>query len=194
VPYSQGGRPDCRAGVLLRGMILQHLYGLSDPQAEEQLKDRLSFQKFMQLDTHESVPDETTICRFRQWLIECGLHEQLLALLQEVASDSAVLGCPVRFAMGNCQFLFEQLYATERRASQRDVHRRRPEIRMRVCDLGKWVAVERVGHVVYLARDMDGTDHSRQVSPTVCGGEPQNGHAAKMLLGSVQNEHPKIEF
>ena len=34
--YSQGGRPACRVGVLLRVMILQHLYGLSDPQAEEQ--------------------------------------------------------------------------------------------------------------------------------------------------------------
>jgi IS5 family transposase len=79
--YSHGGRPACRVGVLLRVMILQHLYGLSDPQAEEQLKDRLSFQKFVQLDAHEAVPDETTICRFRQRLIECGLHEQLLALL-----------------------------------------------------------------------------------------------------------------
>lgn len=79
--YSQGGRPACRVGVLLRVMILQHLYGLSDPQAEEQLKDRLSFQKFVQLDTPEAVPDETTICRFRQRLIACGLHEQLLGLL-----------------------------------------------------------------------------------------------------------------
>jgi IS5 family transposase len=67
--------------VLLRIMILQHLYGLSDPQAEEQLKDRLSFQKFVQLEAQEAVPDETTICRFRQRLITCGLHEELLALL-----------------------------------------------------------------------------------------------------------------
>lgn len=79
--YSQGGRPACRVGVLLRIMILQHLYGLSDPQAEEQIKDRLSFQKFVQLGMHEAVPDETTICRFRQRLIECRLHEELLDLL-----------------------------------------------------------------------------------------------------------------
>jgi IS5 family transposase len=79
--YGHGGRPACRVGVLLRVMILQHLYGLSDPQAEEQLRDRLSFQKFVQLDAHEAVPDETTICRFRQRLIECGLHERLLGLL-----------------------------------------------------------------------------------------------------------------
>jgi IS5 family transposase len=79
--YAAGGRPGCRVGVLLRVMILQHLYGLSDPQAEEQLKDRLSFQKFAQLGAHEAVPDETTICRFRQRLIQCDLHKQLLQLL-----------------------------------------------------------------------------------------------------------------
>ena len=79
--YGRGGRPACRVGVLLRVMILQHLYGLSDPQAEEQLRDRLSFQRFVQLDAQEAVPDETTICRFRQRLIECGLHEKLLGLL-----------------------------------------------------------------------------------------------------------------
>ena len=81
--YGRGGRPACRVGVLLRVMILQHIYNLSDPQAEEQIKDRLSFQKFIQLDAHESVPDETTICRFRQRLIECGLHLELLDLLNK---------------------------------------------------------------------------------------------------------------
>jgi IS5 family transposase len=81
--YGTGGRAACRVGVLLRIMILQHLYGLSDPQVEEQIKDRLSFLKFVQLDAHESVPDETTICRFRQRLIECELHEKLLGLLNQ---------------------------------------------------------------------------------------------------------------
>jgi len=81
--YGSGGRPACRVGVLLRVMILQHLYNLSDPQAEEQIKDRLSFQKFVGLDTQEAVPDETTICRFRRRLIECGLHEDLLGLLND---------------------------------------------------------------------------------------------------------------
>jgi IS5 family transposase len=79
--YGTGGRPAYRVGVLLRVMILQHLYNLSDPQAEEQIKDRLSFQRFIQLGAHETVPDETTICRFRQRLIQCHLHERLLGLL-----------------------------------------------------------------------------------------------------------------
>src|ERR1041385_8188025 len=50
-------------------------------QAEAQIQDRLSFQKFVQLDPDEAVPDETTICRFRQRLITSGLHVSLLGLL-----------------------------------------------------------------------------------------------------------------
>jgi hypothetical protein len=43
--YGQGGRPACRVGVLLRVMILQHLYGLSDPRAEEQFEGPAEFSK-----------------------------------------------------------------------------------------------------------------------------------------------------
>jgi IS5 family transposase len=79
--YSRLGRPGHRASVMLRVMLLQHLYGLSDPQAEEQLADRLSFQKFVGLLTDEAVPDETSICRFRQRMIDCGLQDRLLQML-----------------------------------------------------------------------------------------------------------------
>jgi IS5 family transposase len=79
--YSQLGRPAHRASLMLRIMLLQHLYGLSDPQAEEQLADRYSFQKFVGLTADEPVPDETAICRFRQRMIGCQLQERLLEML-----------------------------------------------------------------------------------------------------------------
>jgi IS5 family transposase len=79
--YSTLGRPGHRVSVMLRIMILQHLYGLSDPQAEQQVGDRLSFQKFVGLGAQEQVPDETSICRFRERLIGCQMHERLLELL-----------------------------------------------------------------------------------------------------------------
>jgi IS5 family transposase len=79
--YSQLGRPAHRASLMLRIMLLQHLYGLSDPQAEEQLADRYSFQKFVGLAADEAVPDETAICRFRQRMIECRLQDRLLEML-----------------------------------------------------------------------------------------------------------------
>jgi transposase, IS5 family len=79
--YSQSGRPAHRPEVMLRIMLLQHLYGLSDPQAEAQLCDRLSFQQFVGLQADEPVPDETTICRFRGRLLACQLEERLLEMV-----------------------------------------------------------------------------------------------------------------
>jgi IS5 family transposase len=61
---SELGRLGHRAAVMLPIMLLQHLYGLSDPQAEEQVGDRLSFQKFVGWRADEGVPDETAICRY----------------------------------------------------------------------------------------------------------------------------------
>lgn len=89
--YSELGRPGHRAAVLLRVMLLQHLYGLSDPQAEAQLGDRLSFQKFAGLRAGEAVPDESTICRFRQRMIAAGLHERLLELLNKQLAAAGYL-------------------------------------------------------------------------------------------------------
>lgn len=62
-------------------LLLQHCYNLSDPQCEEQVKDRLSWRKFVGLSFEETVPDETTLVRFRQRLIEQGLHAKLLQLV-----------------------------------------------------------------------------------------------------------------
>src|ERR1700677_974938 len=89
--YTELGRPGHRAAVLLRVMLLQHLYGLSDPQAEAQLGDRLSFQKFVGLRADEAVPDEKTICRFRQRMITAGLHQRLLEMLNEQLAAAGYL-------------------------------------------------------------------------------------------------------
>jgi len=89
--YSELGRPAHRAGLMLRVMLLQHLYGLSDPQAEEQLADRLSFQKFVGLSAEEPVPDETAICRFRQRMITAKLQDKLLDLLNAQLSAAGYL-------------------------------------------------------------------------------------------------------
>ena len=60
---------------------MQQWYGLSDPGLEEALNDRLSFRRFCGFAMDEATPDETTICRFRQALIEAGLSDRLLGEL-----------------------------------------------------------------------------------------------------------------
>jgi IS5 family transposase len=89
--YSPLWRPVHRGALMLRIMILQHLYGLSDPQAEGQLRDRLSFQKFVGLTAEESIPNETAICRFRERMLACQLHERLLEMLNEQLTAAGYL-------------------------------------------------------------------------------------------------------
>jgi IS5 family transposase len=59
-------------------LLLQQWYGLSDKDTECTMLDRISFIRFAQLSLEESVPDHTTICRFRNLLVEKQLLEVLL--------------------------------------------------------------------------------------------------------------------
>lgn len=46
---------------MLRVLVLQALYSLSDEQAEFQLRDCLGFMRFVGLALHQAVPDAKTI-------------------------------------------------------------------------------------------------------------------------------------
>lgn len=73
------GRPGYGPLVLLRCVLLQQWYGLSDPGLEEALADRLSFRRFVGLSVADPVPDHSTLSRYRKLLVEQGLAEPLLA-------------------------------------------------------------------------------------------------------------------
>lgn len=62
---------------MLKCIILAKWFGLSDPQLEECLKDRLSFRRFVGLSLTDKTPDETTFMRFRARLREADLDRDL---------------------------------------------------------------------------------------------------------------------
>jgi IS5 family transposase len=74
---SSAGRKPLDAIVLLRMLVLQALNNLSDEQAEYQVRDRLSFTRFLRLGIEDSIPDATTLWLFREKLAKAGLIEQL---------------------------------------------------------------------------------------------------------------------
>jgi IS5 family transposase len=80
------GRPHWPVELMLRCICLQKWFALSDPQAEELLRDRLSFRRFVGLSLTDSTPDETTLCVFRKRLLDAGklqpLFENTLAILR----------------------------------------------------------------------------------------------------------------
>jgi IS5 family transposase len=63
-----GGRPPYDYVMMFKILILQKLYNISDDQAEYQIKDRLSFQRFLGLALYDTVPDAKTIWLFRETL------------------------------------------------------------------------------------------------------------------------------
>ena len=75
------GAPGYPALVMFKALLLQQMYGLSDPQLEELLADRLSFRRFLGLALSDRVPDHTTIWRFREDLANSGLAERAFALI-----------------------------------------------------------------------------------------------------------------
>ena len=74
---SPAGRKPFDAILMLRMLILQSLYNLSDEQVEYQVRDRLSFTRFLRLGIEDGIPDGTTLWLFREKLAKTGLIERL---------------------------------------------------------------------------------------------------------------------
>jgi len=75
-----GGRPHTDELIVVRSMLLQALYGLSDPELEFQCHDRLSFRNF--LGFPEEIPDFSTIWKIRDRLKESKIDELIWKELQ----------------------------------------------------------------------------------------------------------------
>jgi IS5 family transposase len=74
---SSAGRKPIDAVVLFRMLVLQSLYNLSDEQVEYQVRDRLSFTRFLGLGIEDGIPDGTTLWLFREKLAKAGLIDKL---------------------------------------------------------------------------------------------------------------------
>ena len=63
--------------TMFKIMILQRYYGLGDKQIEYQIIDRISFKKFLGLESGDKVPDEKTVWAFRETLTQTGTIDKL---------------------------------------------------------------------------------------------------------------------
>jgi transposase, IS5 family len=65
---SRAGRKPFDALLMFRMLILQSLFNLSDEQIEYQVRDRMSFTRFLGLEFEDDIPDGTTLWVFvRSW-------------------------------------------------------------------------------------------------------------------------------
>ena len=82
------GRPPIGLERMLRIYFLQQWYGLADEALEDTLYDSQSLRGFVGIDlTIESVPDATTLCRFRHWLEKNDLTQQIFKGVRETLEE-----------------------------------------------------------------------------------------------------------
>ena len=71
--HTGAGRPFYDCILMLKMLILQRFYSMSDEELEYQVADRISFQRF--LGFPNTIPDYSTIWLFREYLSEANLTD-----------------------------------------------------------------------------------------------------------------------
>ena len=87
----KGGRPPFDPVMMFKILVLQALYSLSDEATEFQIKDRLSFQRFLGLGLDGTVPDATTVWLFRERLVQAKAIDKLFARFDAALTDRGYL-------------------------------------------------------------------------------------------------------
>jgi IS5 family transposase len=85
------GRPPFDPLLMLKALLLQQWYQLSDAGLEEALNDRVSFRRFLGLSLEDSAPDHTTLCRFRNRLVAERLADKLFGEFEQQLDQRGLL-------------------------------------------------------------------------------------------------------
>ena len=73
-----GGRPPKPLEIALRTYLVQNFFSLSDEGCEDAVVDIMSVRKFVGISTNDDdIPDKSTICRFRNLLIEHNIQQKI---------------------------------------------------------------------------------------------------------------------
>lgn len=76
---SRAGRKPMDVVLMFKTLVLSALYNLSDDQIEYQVRDRLSFMRFLGLGLGDRVPDAKTVWLYREALAKAGMVDELFA-------------------------------------------------------------------------------------------------------------------
>ena len=87
----RGGRPPIPIDWKVKMLFVQHLYTLSDPELEDQMIDRLSFQEFVGITFSSEIPDFTTVWRFKEALLKEKLLDRIFDLIQHQLESKGLL-------------------------------------------------------------------------------------------------------
>jgi IS5 family transposase len=75
---------------MFKALLLGQWHSLSDPGLEEALRLRIDFMVFSGFEMGEEVPDETTLCRFRNKLVERNVYERLFKEINNQLEEQGI--------------------------------------------------------------------------------------------------------
>ncbi len=87
---SRGGQKAYNNLSMFKALLLGQWHSLSDPALEDALRLRLDFMLFTGFEMADKVPDETTLCRFRNKLVEKGLYEKIFLELNRQLEEHGI--------------------------------------------------------------------------------------------------------
>ena len=91
-PTAGNGRRPLPMATMLRVYFLQQWFDLSDPKAEDMLYDSESMRRFARIDLgDDTVPDETTILRFRRILEDNALTLKIFNTVRDLLEEHRLL-------------------------------------------------------------------------------------------------------
>jgi len=88
---NKGGASNWPVVMMIKCMMLQRWFNLSDPMLEEMLLDRLSFRRFIGLHVEDKTPDETTFVVFRKRLRKHGHSATLFDKTVEILTQRGLI-------------------------------------------------------------------------------------------------------
>ena len=88
---SNAGRKPWDEVLMFKVLALQQLYNLSDDQIEYQIRDRLSFMRFLDLGVEDRVPDAKTVWLYREKLAQAGMVKTLFDKFDAYLRDNGYL-------------------------------------------------------------------------------------------------------
>ena len=118
-PAGKRGRPPQEIEVMLRMLLLQVWFNLSDEAVEDAIFDSYAMKSFLGLnfENGEQVPDATTLCKFRKLLNTHNLQKAIFDQVQDVLKEA---GQQVRGGTIVDATIIEAPNSTKNASGQRD--------------------------------------------------------------------------
>jgi transposase, IS5 family len=206
----KGGRPPFDAVLMFKVLVLQKYHGLSDDEAEYQIKDRFSFMQFLGLQPGDSIPDAKTIWDFKQLLEMDGREgsKKLFDGFVKMLREEGMIGC--EGSIVDASFVDAPRQRNSREQNECIKQGERPEEfstkpakgRQKDCD-ARWTKKNNETHYGYknhakvdakskLITDYVGTSanvHDSQVFEELVGEEDEAVFADSAYLSESNREH-----